>query len=83
MARAWQRFGGARLLVLSGNDHTAMEFIGHAQTAPAWHGALAGPHLQRCDLRAADHTFSDPADAREVEARTIDWLRSGLGWGGR
>lgn len=81
MARAWQRFGGASLLILSGNDHTAKEFIDHVRSDAAWRGALALPRVQRCDLASADHTFSAPADAQEVEARTIEWLRSGLARG--
>lgn len=76
MARAWQRFDGACLLILSGNDHTAKEFADHVRSNPAWRGALARPRVQRCDLPTADHTFSEPADAQAVEAHTIAWLRS-------
>jgi uncharacterized protein len=78
MARAWQRFDGALLLILSGNDHTAKEFIDHVRSSAAWHGALARPRVQRCDMSTADHTFSEPADAQAVEERTIEWMRSAL-----
>ena len=78
MARAWLRFDGALLLILSGNDHTAKEFIDHVRSSAAWRGALVRPRVQRCDLSTADHTFSEPADAQAVEERTIEWMRSAL-----
>lgn len=75
MARGWMSFEGSILLLLSGNDLTASEFVEVTRTARAWHGAMARPRLARFDLRNADHTFSS-ADWRDAVSRaTIAWLR--------
>jgi len=75
MARGWMSFEGGILLLLSGNDLTANEFVEVTRTARAWHGAMARPRLARFDLRNADHTFSS-ADWRDAVSRaTIAWLR--------
>ena len=80
MARAWTRFDGPILLVLSGNDYTAKEFLeftaDDASRNGPWTNALARPRLQRADIREADHTFSN-ADARQqVETLCKEWLTS-------
>jgi len=74
MARAWLGFDGGLLLILSGNDLTAKEFIETTAADPAWRGALAHPRLSRIDQPAADHTFSDAAEREAVEQATRDWL---------
>ena len=79
MAAAWQGFGGRILLILSGNDYTAKEFIGVAADDAAWRGALQRPVVERQDVPEADHTFSDPAARLRVEALTIAWLDAGGG----
>lgn len=75
MAAGLQRFGGPTLLILSGDDYTAREFLLHAQGAPAWAGLLDHGRLRRVDLSEADHTFSDPGQAAQVETLTLNWLR--------
>ena len=62
------------LLILSGDDYTAKEFIDHCATAQAWAGLLGAGQLRRVDLAAADHTFSDLTQAARVEAETHNWL---------
>ncbi|MEN9397766.1 MAG: hypothetical protein RLZ81_2296 [Pseudomonadota bacterium] len=74
MARAWRGFGGPILLILSGTDLTAKEFLDYASSDGAWSGALTQPHLSRHDLAAADHTFSAPESSQAVEAITLAWL---------
>ncbi len=74
MARAWQAFGGPILLLLSGQDYTAREFLEVAAADPAWRGALARPGVAREDLDGADHTFSDAAASRALERLTAAWL---------
>ncbi|MCB0791848.1 MAG: hydrolase 1, exosortase A system-associated [Burkholderiaceae bacterium] len=74
MARAWQGFGGPILLLLSGQDYTAREFLDVAAADPTWHGALARTEVTRVDLAEADHTFSDNATARHAEQCTAQWL---------
>ncbi|MBI5256395.1 MAG: hydrolase 1, exosortase A system-associated [Burkholderiales bacterium] len=74
MADAWRRFPGPMLLVISGQDLTAKEFLDTARGDAAWQGTLDRPGLTRHELPQADHTFSDPAASREVEALTCAWL---------
>lgn len=74
MARAWRDFQGPRLLVLSGEDFTAKEFLEFAKQDEAWQGALAHPALQRCDIAQADHTFSASEARRDMERHTLLWL---------
>jgi len=79
MARAWRQFAGPILLLLSGNDYTAKEFLEFAGGNPAWAGLLAGKSVTRHDLTQADHTFSN-ADARQqVGGLTQAWLQTCVG----
>ncbi len=78
MAEAWAQFNGPLLLVLSGRDYTAREFLEHAQASPRWRANLALPGVTRLDVAEADHTFSQPAAEQAVQAATVQWLR---GWG--
>ncbi|HMC14226.1 MAG TPA: hydrolase 1, exosortase A system-associated [Albitalea sp.] len=74
MAVAWQGFGGPVLLLLSGDDYTAKEFLEFIAVDPAWRGALARAGVQRQDLAGADHTFSNPTSREQAEAATLAWL---------
>ena len=74
MAKAWRDWSGPMLLVLSGNDYTAREFLEAIAADPVWSGALARPNLQRIDLPEADHTLSRAEHRTLVEAATLDWL---------
>ena len=74
MAEGLRSFHGPVLLLLSGRDLTAREFQEYCQS-PRWVGLLERPDVVRHDLPEADHTFSAPSASREVEARTLDWLR--------
>jgi exosortase A-associated hydrolase 1 len=76
MAQGLQRFAGPVLLVISGNDLTAKEFIDHAAQDPDWTVALARPRLSRLDLPHADHTFSKTSWQSEVERATLAWLNT-------
>lgn len=74
MAAGLRGFGGPALLVLSGDDYTAKEFLGHCANAQVWAGLLGAEKLTRVDLAAADHTFSDLTQAVRVEVETHNWL---------
>ena len=74
MAQAWQHFPGPKLLVLSGNDYTAKEFIETADSEALWRANLAQPGVARFDVKDADHTFSSPSARSAVEQRTLSWL---------
>ena len=74
MAAAWRVFPGPILLLLSGDDYVAKEFLDHAEAEPAWAGLLDRPGLERHDLPGVDHTFSSALWRRQVEDLTARWL---------
>jgi len=74
MAEGLRSFPGPVLVILSGRDLTAKEFLEYMATSAAWNGALARPNLSRCDVADADHTFSSDQGRREMEAQTLSWL---------
>ena len=74
MAVALGRFNGNVLLLLSGNDLTAKEFIEHAMNDSEWLLALQNRGLKREDLPGIDHTFSDGAARARVQTLTVAWL---------
>jgi exosortase A-associated hydrolase 1 len=76
MASGLSGFGGATLLVISGNDLTAREFTDLAEQDPAWRAALVKARLTRVELPDADHTFSRAQWQDEVERVTLEWLAS-------
>ncbi|NRF66530.1 hydrolase 1, exosortase A system-associated [Aquincola sp. S2] len=76
MAAAWRDPLRPILLLLSGEDYTAKEFVEAIRSDPAWSGAFDRPGLERHTLAGADHTFSDPAAKRAVERLTSDWLHA-------
>ena len=75
MAAAWHSFPGHILLLLSGDDFTAKEFLDYASHDPGWKEAFKHPRLTRHELAGADHTFSNAASRAMVEDLT---LKAGL-----
>ncbi len=75
MAAGLRAFQGSVLFVLSGEDFTAKEFIGHVGASPAWQGLLNRPGTTRIDVPGADHTFSSREWRRIVENACLDWLK--------
>ncbi|WP_298235079.1 hydrolase 1, exosortase A system-associated [uncultured Azohydromonas sp.] len=76
MAQAWHAFDGELLLLLSGNDFTAREFLERCAGDATWHAALRHPRLAQATLPEADHTFSRAAAADWVLRTTLAWLRA-------
>ncbi|MDB5850134.1 MAG: hydrolase 1, exosortase system-associated [Rhodoferax sp.] len=74
MAEAWHSFQGSILLLLSGDDYTAKEFVEYAQTDTTWSAALKQAKVVQHVLDDADHTFSDHAARTRVEDLTRNWL---------
>lgn len=68
-------FDGETLLVLSGNDYTAKEFLETVRIDPAWQAQLTRRRVTRLDMPDADHTFSQPAAQQQVEQATVAWLQ--------
>ena len=78
MARGLGAFNGQVLLLLSGQDLTAREFVEYTSKAPEWAGLLAKQRVQRVDLADADHTFSRRVWKSQVEEATVRWIRDRL-----
>jgi exosortase A-associated hydrolase 1/exosortase A-associated hydrolase 2 len=74
MARGLSRFHGPILLLLSGDDLTAREFIEYTSKAPEWDGLLKADRVRTVHLPKADHTFSRRAWKARVEQETISWI---------
>lgn len=74
MARGWQDFSGPILLILSGEDYTAKEFLEYAAGAASWRGLLERADVTRVDVPDADHTFSSAAWRDAVAASCLKWL---------
>lgn len=75
MAHGLAAFGGRVLLILSGNDLTAQEFLQYTASAPAWKGLLTHGKLTRVDIDGADHTFSSRGWQQQAEGATLAWLQ--------
>lgn len=67
-------FSGPVLLLLSGRDLTAREFMDGLAADPAGAAILNRGNLARVDLPEADHTFSDPGWRGDVERAVGGWL---------
>jgi len=78
MAEGWRGFKGPILLLLSGDDVTAHEFVDHAASDANWQGALTAPGVQRVDLAGADHTFSGSEAGQQVLQATLGWMQQQL-----
>jgi uncharacterized protein len=74
MALAWHQFSGDILLILSGEDYTAKEFVSYAQTAADWKGYADGPNLQTREVPHVDHTFSSGQSRQIAETISVEWL---------
>ena len=75
MADGLRHFPGKVLLILSGQDYTAKEFLEYAGANATWSGLLTAGGIRRVDVPNADHTFSSLAQRSSVENATLDWLR--------
>lgn len=78
MAGAWRQGPGPVLVVLSGRDLTAAEFLQHAASDPAWAGALTARGVTRHDLPDADHTLSAIAHRAHADQLALAWLADAL-----
>ncbi len=76
MASGWRGFSGRVLLILSGRDYVAKEFLEFVGANRAWSGLLDAAGVQRIDIAGADHTFSSRAQRVQVEDTTLAWLQT-------
>jgi uncharacterized protein len=79
MVEAASRFGGRLLLLISGNDLTAKEFLDQAQTDGRWQSILLRDSTARVDFPGADHTFSAIDDAHLLHRTFLGWLAATRG----
>ena len=75
MLEGWKRTARPTLLLLSGNDMTAQEFVDLTRQDARWAGCLAMEGVQRQELVEADHTFSTARWRSDVERSVVEWLR--------
>jgi len=75
MLESLQQLRARVLLIVSGRDLTAAEFLDMIQASRAWRAAMSRADLVRHDLPEADHTFSTRRWRDEVGRATVAWLR--------
>ena len=75
MLEAFSGFPGPTLLILSGNDLTASEFMDQARD-PAWKSALDRPQVNQLKIPGSDHTFSRREWRNQVSKACTSWLES-------
>ncbi len=75
MAEGILAFKGTALIVTSGRDYTASEFLLNCQRDARWRQVMARPNTQHVELPQADHTFSSLAQERELHRHCLHWLR--------
>jgi uncharacterized protein len=74
MLAGLEKYKGEVLIMLSGNDLTAAEFVSYTRSSTAWRNLLANDRVTTREIAGADHTFSSAAWRREVEDSTLAWL---------
>ena len=74
MANALREHRGQVLLILSGKDYTAKEFLEHIAADSAWTGLIDAANVRRHDVPDADHTFSTAKFRVDVERATLRWI---------
>lgn len=74
MREGLAQFRGKILLLTSGVDLTAQEFLEMEKSSSEWKSLLARPQVSRQTLPDADHTFSRRAWRDQVAQHTANWL---------
>lgn len=72
--RSCDAFKGRILLILSGNDFTAQEFIDVTSASRSWQKLLNSTRVTRFSIQEANHTFSKRVWRNAVAVRTATWL---------
>lgn len=72
MLAGWQRFNGKTLLISSGNDLTAQEFLQLCAKDAAWNACLTRAEHQH--ITAANHTFASAEWRVQVEQYSTDFV---------
>jgi exosortase A-associated hydrolase 1 len=72
-------FQGRILVLISGKDLTAQEFVDLCGVDSRWQRQLARRSVEQVALTDADHTFSNREALARATGHTIDWLRASNG----
>lgn len=73
MLQGWQNFNGMALVITSGHDLTAQEFLELCASASQWKQCLG--QAQRLHLPEANHTFSSEKWRQQVEQCCIAFIK--------
>jgi exosortase A-associated hydrolase 1 len=76
MFEGLEKFKGHVLIVMSGNDLTAKEFLDLVGSSRKWKKLLSASRVQRRDLAEANHTFAQRDWRNQVASWTNDWIGS-------
>jgi exosortase A-associated hydrolase 1 len=76
MLHGLEQFKGKVLLIMSGNDLTAKEFLDVVSGSHKWKKLLGASNVQRRDLAEANHTFAQRDWRNQVTSWTNDWIAS-------
>jgi exosortase A-associated hydrolase 1 len=76
MVQGLQRFSGRILIILSGQDLTAREFIDVSSEVGEWRRLLEDERVTRHLLPDADHTFRVRSDLDRVAQYSSEWIRA-------
>jgi exosortase A-associated hydrolase 1 len=76
MCDGFGRFKGNVLLIMSGNDLTAQEFLDLVKGSRDWQKLLGSSRVQRRNLPRANHTFSQRDWRDQVATWTREWVKS-------
>lgn len=76
MLNSLERFNGNVLIILSGNDLTAQEFLDLINASPRWCTRMNTATVSQKTLADANHTFSQKRWREQVANWTIDWIKS-------
>jgi uncharacterized protein len=74
MRHSMERFRGRVLLLLSGKDLTAREFVELCRSDARWRAATARSNVSRQELVEADHTFSTRQHLAAANRHCVEWL---------
>ncbi|MES2831323.1 MAG: hydrolase 1, exosortase A system-associated [Pseudomonadota bacterium] len=76
MRQGFRDFQGKILLITSGRDLTAKQFLDAVANSREWRKLIRLPHVTRHNLAEADHTFSRRQWRDQVAAWTVQWAAS-------
>lgn len=76
LAYGLDKFEGEKLLILSGNDWIAKEFLEIVDASPQWQKLLNDEKLQQYEIPGADHSFSTKSSRNELIRLNLEWLKS-------